>query len=708
MTVVALAAAEPEQRFGGKAAALARTARAGLPVPEGFAISWDTVASSAAGDASAQLEIIAAYERCGGAVAVRSSAVGEDSEGSSFAGQHLTLLNVRSPERLLDAIVAIHDSVHAGSALSYREKMGVSAERRIAVVVMAMVDAEMAGVLFTRNPITGAKESTIEAAWGLGESVVSGLVSPDRFRVRPDGTILERTAGRKDAIVRYGADGGVIEEELHGATVTDLCLTDEQLLALHQLGAACEAHFGTPQDVEWAWADGRVHLLQSRPITRVGEADVTDTLTARRFTGLALAALLAPLNSTIIAVALPAVAASFQSSPALVTRCLVTAYLAVSIIAQSPAGKLTDIWGTTTVLTLGRALFGIGALLAAISSSLPVLTVGRVLMALGGALAVPTVFAALRNSVPAGSRGRVFGIFGAIMGAAAAAGPILGGFLTSKFGWHAVFLVNIPVVALSMILEPPVRTEKKEGRRAPRFDFAGSAVLAVAVVLLVAGVEKANVALLAAAAVAVLAFVTHQLRTEEPVLNVRLFMRVPFAAGSAIVALQNLAMYSMIFLLPFFLAQSGGAPRATGGMLLLFTGAMVVASPVGGRLSDAAGPRLVAVSGAIGATIGAVLFMSGGHLAAALMIMGAGIGLTTSPSQAAALGVVSPGEAGVASGALSTMRYVGGVVGAGFVAMLATSTIARDPRLVVFPAVLLLSAISALALPGRRRAREVA
>jgi EmrB/QacA subfamily drug resistance transporter len=714
VTLVPLTEAESEQQFGGKAASLARALRAQLPVPDGFAISWDH------DDADA---IVRAFHASGGRVAMRSSAVGEDSLDASFAGQHLTILNVTTETMLHAAVQTIRESARSESALAYRAKMGVEGEPRIGIVMMRMIDAAVAGVLFTRNPLTGANERVIESAWGLGEAVVAGLVTPDRFRISADGEILERSTGRKDIAVRFASHGGTAEVQVAGEDIQRLSLNDDQLRALHQLASQCETYFGGPQDLEFAFEQDKLFLLQSRPITRYAQrsagvppADAAASspplpspalpsppLTPRRFLGLGLAALLAPLNSTIIAVALPTITTAFAASPAVATRWLVTAYLVVTIVAQSPAGKLADLWGTSRVLTLGRSMFGLGALLAALSPSLPVLGAGRVLMALGGAFTIPTVFAFLRNSVPHERRGRVFGVFGAIMGTAAAAGPILGGFLTSRYGWHSIFLVNIPVVLLSFALVPPERGATRG--RATKFDFAGSALLAVAVLLLVAAIERMHPALALAAVAALVAFVMRERRTSDPVLDVRLFTHASFAAGSAIVALQNLAMYAMIFILPFFIA---GTPAATGRMLLLFTAGMVLASPIGGRLSDAIGPRIVAITGALAATAGAWMFVANAPLVPALLFMGAGIGIATSPSQAAAMSAISASQAGVASGALSTMRYLGGVIASGLVALLTTGGMARDERLMVFPAVLLLSAIVALALPGRADATRPA
>lgn len=704
MTIVRLEDAVAEERFGGKAASLARAIGAGLPTPDGFAIAWETV--------GADDWIVAAYQHLNAPyVAVRSSAVGEDSLDASFAGQHATVLNVTSAEGLLAAVKTIRESARAESALAYRARMGVEGEPRIAVVVQRMVDADVAGVLFTRNPVTGATERVIESAWGLGEAVVAGLVTPDLFRVSPEGVILERTAGRKDIAIRREGEVEVAPED-----VTRLSLSDDQLLALHRLAHQCETFFGAPQDLEWAFAGGELHLLQSRPITTVargpaarpGETRTPEEprgteqptpLTTRRFAGLALAALLAPLNSTIIAVALPSIATAFDTSAATATRALVTAYLVVTLVAQSPAGKLADLWGTSRVLTLGRAMFGAGALLAAFSPGLGVLAAGRVLMAIGGALSIPTVFAQLRNSVPPERRGRVFGIFGAIMSGAAATGPILGGFLTERFGWHSVFVVNVPVVLLSFLLEPPRRAAAVAAKH--RFDFLGSAILGAGVLLLVGAVEGMRLILAIGALIAFVLFIRRELRVAEPVLDVRLFTRRAFAAGSAIVGLQNLAMYAMLFLLPFFLARGGTGPAATGRTLLLFTISMVIASPVGGRLSDAIGARMVSFTGALLATAGAALFVARGELMLSVMLMGAGIGMTSGPSNAAALSAVPASQAGVASGALSTMRYAGGVIGSGLVAMLAAGATTADPRLFVFPAVLFLSALVALALPGR-------
>jgi pyruvate,water dikinase len=270
MKAVALAESVDESCYGGKAAQLAAAIRAGLPVPGGMALPVGFVDAVATGQPDALCKMEESCIALDGPLAVRSSAVGEDSETASFAGQHLTCLNVHpSPPVLADAVRAVRDSAHSGSALAYRQKLGLPSEPRIGVVVQELVDADCAGVLFTRNPANGADEIVIEASWGLGESVVAGLVSPDRFRISREGTVLERTPGMKDIAIRLLPKGGTQEAEVPAERVHALCLDDAQLHELHALAMRCEKIFGGTQDIEWAFAGRTLYLLQRRALTRV-------------------------------------------------------------------------------------------------------------------------------------------------------------------------------------------------------------------------------------------------------------------------------------------------------------------------------------------------------------------------------------------------------------------------------------------------------
>lgn len=255
------------QLHGGKAASLGAALRAGLPVPGGLSVDIHQVRSLSDGGGD---EVVAGlHERLREwPVAVRSSAVGEDSAGASFAGQHLSLLNVAGVDDVLEAIDAVHASAHSDSAIAYRRRLGLSGEPQVAVVVQTMVAAECAGVLFTRDPISGADERVVEASWGLGEAVVSGLVTPDRWHLRRGGEILKYVPGFKDIEIRPLAGGGTEEAEVPPERAVRSCLSEDLLQELDQLGSLCERHFGHPSDIEWAVSGGRLYLLQCRPITR--------------------------------------------------------------------------------------------------------------------------------------------------------------------------------------------------------------------------------------------------------------------------------------------------------------------------------------------------------------------------------------------------------------------------------------------------------
>jgi MFS family permease len=594
--------------------------------------------------------------------------------------------------------------------MQYRERMQTAAHPRIGVVVQVMVDAVSAGVLFTRDPLTGLAQRVIEASWGLGESVVAGLVTPDRYRISAAGRILERTAGHKDVELRM-QPGGEEEREVDPERAIALCMSDAQLAALHDLANRCQTAFGEAIDLEFAFDNERLYLLQSRPITTAASPRAktpTDPpakrLGWRRGGGFALAAILSPLNSTMIAVALPSIGISYAAGPATLTLWLVTAYLIASIVVQSPAGKLVDVFGYSRVLTTGRLIFAAGAILGVIAPSLPVLGVARVMMAVGGALNIPTVLAELRNEVAPEFRGRLFGVFGALMGTAAATGPLIGGVLVREFGWHSLFLVNLPIIGLSLLLEPPARTRPL--RDAPlRFDIAGTLLFGIAIGLVVTAVFSSGTRLIILMLSGIVAFVLFGLqsrRVEEPLFDMSLFRTMPFVAGSSIVGLQNFTMYAVLFLVPFLLDGLGRESGFVGATLLAMTGSMVVASPIGGRLSDAFGPRVTTFFGALLATAGGVGFVVGGTatgaLVPSLVVLGAGIGLSGSPSQAAALSAVPGPRAGIASGMISTMRYVGGVFGTASVGTIAARSSSAHPLLWLFPVALGLSAIAALFL----------
>jgi pyruvate, water dikinase len=268
--VVPLAEALEEAEFGSKAVGLGQAIRDGLPVPPGVALSGDIVEAVAAGEAPAMREVAKWVRPLGGPLAVRSSAIDEDGATASFAGQHLTLLNVPSADAVSAALSKVWWSANSDSAITYRQRVGLFTRPSVGVVVQALLDPETAGVLFTRNPVTGADERVIEASWGLGEAVVAGLVVPDHYRLDRAGHVLESRPGYKTIAIRRVAGGGTREEPIADELVERLCLGDEGLAKLQGLACRCEEVYGADRDVEWAIAGDALYLLQCRAITKTG------------------------------------------------------------------------------------------------------------------------------------------------------------------------------------------------------------------------------------------------------------------------------------------------------------------------------------------------------------------------------------------------------------------------------------------------------
>ncbi|MXV80240.1 MAG: phosphoenolpyruvate synthase [Chloroflexi bacterium] len=230
--------------------------------------------------ATMQQEITAAYAELGeGPVAVRSSATAEDLAEASFAGQQATFLNIEGGVNVVEAVQRCWASLFEARAIFYREQAGWGhLDVDLAVPVQRMVQSESSGVMFTVDPITNDHNRVvIEAAFGLGEAVVGGLVSPDHYEVdKSVNQILERQIFTQDRRLVRSPDGRLDPE--HGANVwQDLSesdgsmakLSDEQIVDLTTIGKRIESHYRSPQDIEWGWADNQFYLLQTRPITTV-------------------------------------------------------------------------------------------------------------------------------------------------------------------------------------------------------------------------------------------------------------------------------------------------------------------------------------------------------------------------------------------------------------------------------------------------------
>lgn len=263
-----------ESVVGGKAASLSRLA-ALHSVPPAFAIPGLLSHEDNLSDLLVSA-ICEAYSALGlrlrqpnPAVAVRSSAIGEDGAESSFAGQHDTYLNIRGEDAVLDAVRRCARSAASPHALAYRRQRGLPLDDILmAVLVQALVPAEIAAVVFSANPVTGSREEVmINASWGLGESIVAGTVTPDTFIVAKAGLQLTwRDIARKTRMV-VATEAGTIELDVPADMQLAPSLTDTQLQDVASLAVRLEGHLGHAVDVECAIAAGELFLLQCRPIT---------------------------------------------------------------------------------------------------------------------------------------------------------------------------------------------------------------------------------------------------------------------------------------------------------------------------------------------------------------------------------------------------------------------------------------------------------
>jgi len=211
-----------------------------------------------------------------GAYAVRSSATAEDLPDASFAGQQDTYLNIIGEEALLDAVRRCWVSLFTDRAILYRVQNNYDhRDAQLSVVVQKMILSEKSGTLFTVDPLTEHRYTlSMDASFGLGEALVSGLVTPDAYRVdKRTMTIIERQISEKEVAIFPERDGGTHQETLDADKRKQAALTDEEILSLAEMGAKIESHYGSPQDIEWAIAEGKIYLLQARPITSLYPID---------------------------------------------------------------------------------------------------------------------------------------------------------------------------------------------------------------------------------------------------------------------------------------------------------------------------------------------------------------------------------------------------------------------------------------------------
>jgi EmrB/QacA subfamily drug resistance transporter len=454
----------------------------------------------------------------------------------------------------------------------------------------------------------------------------------------------------------------------------------------------------------------------SQPRARASEGAVVATAM--------LAGVLAPLNSTMIVVALPQILADTGATLTWGTW-IVLSYLVAMAAVQPLGGSLGDRFGRRRLLLIGLGTFSLASLAAALAPSVEVLVMARTVQAIAGAIAIPNGTALIRALVEPGRHGAAFGLVGAGIGVAAALGPPVGGIVAEALGWRWIFAANLAVLVPAVVMT--LRLPRGEAHGSGRFDVSGAIMLlttlvAAALAMTVWRVPDAPLALPVALAVAAVAagasLRAHVARVPAPVIDLQVLARPGFLPAGLSVLFVNLTMYTVLLAVPVFLTRvASWAPRDTGLVLAAMSVLMLVCGPLGGWLSDRVGRRTPALVGALLAAAGTLPLTliapswSWPAYVGALAVIGAGVGLTNAPVQAAALQAVGAGEAGRAAGLFSTMRYAGSILGsAAMAAILADgSTVAPFRTLfavLVIAAVLAATSASRLPRPTRGSAHE--
>jgi len=393
--------------------------------------------------------------------------------------------------------------------------------------------------------------------------------------------------------------------------------------------------------------------------------------------GVASGAILVPLNSTMLAVALPGIMDEFALGANDVSS-LVSLYLGAVAVALPIAGSLTDRVGARRIFVAGVVAFAVASLVAAVGTSFLVLEAARVLQAASGALVSTSSAALIRETAPAARRGEAFGLFDLLVSTSAAVGPFVGGILVGALGWRSMFTVAVPIAlvaaaAVAFLLRDPATA--RPTRPAQPLDLPGLALLALLIIALLVGLRNLGtgpgLAALAVAAPLGALFVVVELRTARPAVDPRLFRRPPFASAVAGVFGATIVLHGCFFLVPILVERLlGGSPSASGLVLLGIAGVSAVVAPWGGRRSDRLGRRGLVVGGSLVMAAGLSALAVPIGMASAVVVgvllgvVGLGLGLAGAPRQAAAFESVDADRVGMAAGTYFTGRYLGGVVGA--------------------------------------------
>ena len=382
---------------------------------------------------------------------------------------------------------------------------------------------------------------------------------------------------------------------------------------------------------------------------------------------------LAFLEGSVVNLALPAIQSDFETTSTEL-QWVINAYLLVLGSFMLIGGSLGDRYGLRRVFLVGTAVFGAGALAAALAPSMSLLIAARILQGIGGALLVPSSLALVGSHFPKEERGRAIGTWAGASALTTAAGPVLGGWLVDRWGWPSVFFLVVPVAILTIIVcrwRVPVSPVK----RGNRLDYAGGLLLVASLALLIYALVSSQSLLLKVAAVVLslvlgAAFLLHEKRFKPPMLPLRLFSSGAFSGANLMTLLLYSALTGALYFLPFNLIQVQGYSAAQAGAAFLpFTLILGFGSTLAGDMIRKFDPRMILTVGPVVAAAGFITLAIPGENASyvsgflpGILIIGVGMTLSVAPLTTVVMGSVSNSEAGIASGVNNTAARIAGVL----------------------------------------------
>lgn len=443
--------------------------------------------------------------------------------------------------------------------------------------------------------------------------------------------------------------------------------------------------------------------MEGKPVVPTSEAPIAGGSLVRRMAGMerkwwvllavGIGTFMSALDGSVANIVLPLVSRAFGSDVATV-EWVVTLYLLVVSGLLLSFGRLGDLRGHKPVYVVGFAVFVLSSALCGLAPTVGTLIAFRALQALGAAMLFANGPAILTKNFPSAQRGQALGLQATMTYLGLTVGPSLGGWLADQFSWRAVFYINVPVGLLALLLSLRFIPHDPATAQPERFDLAGAVTFMAGLVTLLLGLNEgyawgwtspAILGLLATAGLFLGAFVVIERRVPNPMLDLSLFQRRLFSASTASAVLNYICIYSIIFLMPFYLIQGRGLDPAQAGLLLTAQPlVMAVAAPLSGTLSDRIGARLPGTVGMIILAVGMFLLSRlgpqspPGYVAAALAIVGLGTGTFISPNTSALMGAAPRHRQGIASGVLATARNFGMVLGVGLAGAIFTTVLAMN------------------------------